>query len=900
MTTHATDTPVTGAYADQVVLLGAEPQPDPAVLGGKAARIGEMLADGLPVPPAFCLTTELFAAYLSETGLASELRGTDSRSARERVLATGIPPSIAEAILAGYTRLGRPRVAVRSSALREDSAGQSFAGQHDTILDVSGDADLLDAVRTCWASLWSDRASAYRDDDSAPGAIAVVVQEMVHADVSGVAFTVDPVSARPHRIVVEACQGLGEGLVSGRVSSDYFVVDDRTLEVVEERVRHKVTKCAPLAPGKIGMTRVEAAARNVPCLSREQLAELSRHALRLRSRYGAEQDIEWGMRDGALWFFQTRPITTRPAAGSGDRPGGARSPYVTPQKEAIEQGTLWSRMDIGEIFVGLMTPLGLSFARYYQQHVHLDCTSALGARVTGDPDLPMGYVQGHVYLNISYSAYVMAQCLPTRDQWRFTSRFVSEEVDLTGYENPFGRFPGGLTDALSIAFWLRTTANELTDMKARAKRMSSSRAYEFDRDRALDLTRMGRSELDMELKRRLGYFHDMHVGYMPYYIHAFGFYAVLAELCKQWLGDEGVNLQNRVKTDMSNLRTVESAKEIWSVAQAAKDRPRVLALIEELPLDGIEEALRADEEGREFWQEQMEPFLRAHGTRGPQEMEITHPRWIDDPSYVFQMIRRYAADGFSIDDILRRSGGRQDASHTVLKQLPLPKRRAVEAAISMYRTYSELREVTRMSMITSIWLVRNVVYEVGRRLLEAGVLHSMDEVAYLDFEDIRAYLAGELSEAEAFDRAKIDGARRLHEYHKRLPEPPLTFVGEHDPASAVRPVPDGEHLEGLGSSPGRVVGRARVVEDLVWQADEFQAGEILITRYTDATWTPLFAIAGGVVTDIGSMLSHSSIVAREFNVPSVVNTKFATQVIHTGDLIVVDGDAGTVEVVENS
>jgi pyruvate,water dikinase len=895
MTIHATGKSATAPHSEHVVVLGGARQADRAVLGGKAARLGEMLADGLPVPPAFCLTTGLFDAFLTETGLVSGLQGADSRSTRERVLATEIPQPIADAILAAYARLGQPRVAVRSSALREDSETQSFAGQHDTVLDVSGDDDLLDAVRRCWASLWSDRATAYRDNVDPPGSIAVVVQEMVHADVSGVLFTLDPVSARPNRMVVEACQGLGEGLVSGRVSSDYFVVDDRTMEVVEERVRHKVTKCASLKPGKIGVTRVDAAARNVPCLSREQLAELARLAVRLRERYGTEQDIEWGVRDGAFHVFQTRPITARPVVG----PGAALSPYVTRQAEKIQQGTLWSRMDIGEIFVGLMTPLGLSLARYYQQHVHLDCTSALGARVTGDPNLPMGYVQGHVYLNISYSAYVMAQCLPTRDQWRFTSRFVSEEVDLTEYENPFGEFPGGVTDALSTAFWVRTTVNEMAEVMSRSKKMASSRMYEFDRDRALDLTRMSRRELHAELDRRLGYFHDMHVGYMPYYINAFGFYAVLTELCKLWLGDDGVNLQNRVKTDMSNLRTVESAKEIWSVAQAAKDRPHVLKIINEEPLDGIRDALRDDEEGRAFWQDQMEPFLRAHGTRGPQEMEITHPRWIDDPSYVFQMIRRYVADGLSTDDILRRSSGHQGDSREVLEKLPLPKRKAVETVISMYRLYSELRETTRMSMITSIWLVRNVVYEVGRRLVDTGVLHSLDEVAHLDFEDVRAYLAGDADEAAAFDRGKIDGARRLHEYHKRLPEPPLTFVGEHDPATAVRSVPDGALLEGLGSSPGRIVGRARVIEDLVWQADEFEAGEILVTRYTDATWTPLFAIAGGVVTDIGSMLSHSSIVSREFNVPSVVNTKHATQAIRTGDLIVVDGDAGTVEVVEN-
>ncbi|EST35960.1 hypothetical protein N566_16915 [Streptomycetaceae bacterium MP113-05] len=895
---HATDPAPEALYSDHIVVLGEGRTADPAELGGKAARLHDMLTAGLPVPPAFCLTTRFFELFLEETGLAASLGDADARTARQRVLDAEMPTAVSDAVLAEYARLGRPRVAVRSSARKEDSAAQSFAGQYDTVLDVGGDAELLNAVKRCWASLWSDRAAVYREDESRSTlceAIAVVVQEMVHTDVSGVLFTVDPVSARPHRMVVEACRGLGEGLVSGRVSSDYFVVDDRSLEVVEEQVRHKVTKCTRVAPGEIGVASVDSAFRNTPCMTHEELRELGETARRVREYYDAEQDIEWGVRDGSLFLFQTRPITTRPAAPAV----GPVSPYVKPLSDKIEQGTLWSRMDIGEIFVGLMTPLGLSLARYYQRHVHLDCTEALGARVTGDSDLPMGYLQGHVYLNISYSSYVMAQCLPTRDQSRFTGRFVSEEVDLTDYENPFGAFPGGVTDALSSAFWLQMTMKEATDMVARSKRMVSARLYEYDRDRGLDLTRMSREELHPELNRRLDHFHDMHVGYMPYYIHAFGFYSVMAELCKKWLGDAGTNLQNRVKTDMSNLRTVDSAKEIWALAQTAKDQPRVMKIIDSEPLDGVRAALLDDEEGRAFWETHMVPFLRDHGTRGPQEMEITHPRWIDDPSYVIQMIRRFSADGFSAEEVLRRSSGHNDDSRDVLDQLPLPKRKILDGVISLYKTYSETRETTRMSMITSIWLVRNVVYEVGRRLVERGVLRDLDEVAYLDFEDIRSYLAGDTDEATAFDRAKIDEARRVHEYHKRLPEPPLTLVGGHDPATAVRPVPDIARLDGLGSSPGRVVGRARLIEDLVWQAGEFQEGEILVTRYTDATWTPLFAIAGGVVTDIGSMLSHSSIVSREFNVPSVVNTKHATQVINTGDLIVVDGDAGTVEVVED-
>ncbi|MET9416227.1 PEP/pyruvate-binding domain-containing protein [Streptomyces klenkii] len=900
MATRSTDPVTLAPHSGDVVVLGGPAPADPAVLGGKAARLADMIAAGLPVPPAFCLTTGLFARYLADTGLAGKIEGTEGGAVRELILATRMPAPLADEVLAAYERLGRPRVAVRSSALKEDSAARSFAGQHDTVLDVAGDAALLDAVRQCWASLWSARATAYRAGDAAE-AMAVVVQEMVHCDVSGVLFTVDPVSARPHRVVVEACRGLGEGLVSGRVSSDLFVVDDRSLEVAEERVRYKVAKWAPLAPGKIGMTKVDAAERGVPCLDHAQLAELAQLGLRVREHYGSEQDIEWGLRDGVFHLFQTRPITTRPLPGDAAARGGALSPYVARQPDAVQQGTLWSRMDIGEIFVGLMTPLGLSFARYYQENVHLDCAAALGVRDTGDADLHMGYYQGHIYLNISYSAHLLGQALPTRDQRHFTKRFVGEDVEggaLADYENPFGKFPGGLEDVLSTAHWLRHTAAEALRMKSRSGAMVTSRLYEFDRARRLDLTRMSRRELHAELTRNLGWFHDMHVGYMPYYINAFGFYGILTELCRMWLGAEGENLQNRIKTDMSSLRTVESAKEIWAVAQAAKDRPRVLKIINEAPLETVAAALRADDEGAAFWERHMEPFLRANGTRGHQEMELTHPRWIDDPSYIFQMIRRYASDGFSADDILKRSSGYHDDSREILKKLSLPQRKVIETVISLYALCSELRETTRMSMITSIWLVRNVVYEVGRRLVEAGVLHSLDEVAHLGFEDVRAYLAGEAGELEAFPRERIDEARRLHEYRRRLPEPPLTFIGEHDITQAVRPAPGGARLSGLGASPGRVVGRARIVEDLVWQADEFEAGEILVTRYTDASWTPLFAIAGGVVTDVGSMLSHSSIVSREFHVPSVVNTKYATQRISTGDMVMVDGDTGVVEVVE--
>ncbi|RKS79661.1 pyruvate,water dikinase [Actinomadura pelletieri DSM 43383] len=877
----------------EIVVLGAGDPPPAELLGGKAIRLDELLRAGLPVPPAFCLTTDLFERFLKETGLDTRIAGTAPAELREKIIATDVPASIATALLDAYADLGRPRVAVRSSATAEDSESHSFAGQHDTVLDVAGDAALLDAVKVCWASLWTDRAAAYRDAAHA-GSIAVVVQQMVHADTGGVLFTRDPVSGRADRFVVEGCWGLGEGLVAGKVTSDFFLLDPDGPRVVDQQIRYKVTKCAPVVPGTVGLVKVDAAARNVPCLTPDQLANLAALAVRVRDHYGAEQDIEWAMRDGTPYLLQSRPITTTPVR---DRP---TSPYVGPQPDAIRTGTLWSRMDIGEIFTGVMSPLGQSFAQYYQHNVHRGCARSTGVRDPGDMSRHMGYLQGHVYLNISYTAHLLGQCLPTRDQSRFTSRFASEEVDLDAYENPFGTWPGGpREEALATRFWLKTSITELRTMKKRARRMVRSRFYEFDRAQGIDLTRLDRSELNAELKRRLAYFYDMHVGYMPYYMNAFGFYGVLEALCGAWLGQEGTSLRNRIKTDMSSLRTVESAREIWALAQVARRDPRVMEIIRAGSAHDVSARLRADEAGRAFWDGHMVPFLRENGTRGHQEMELTHPRWIDDPSYVFQMIRRYAEEGFSIDEVLDRAHDpREDEAASALNRLAAPKRRTIEKVMSLYETCSRLRELTRMSMITSIWLVRRVVYEVGRRLVEAGVLRSLDEVADLDFADVLEYLSSDRDPRRVFSRAKLEEARRTFRAYARLPEPPLSFVGEWDVTRAVRPAPDGVRLEGLGASPGRIVGRARIIEDLVWQADEFQVGEVLVTRFTDASWTPLFAIAGAVVTDIGSMLSHSSIVSREFRVPSVVNSKHATQMIKTGDLVMVDGDRGVVEVVE--
>lgn len=882
-----------------VVALDRIEKADDQLLGGTGAQLAELASAGFPVPPGFCVTTDHFRAFFRRTAVPHQVRAAaaDPAAIRRGVLERELPAEIAEPVLAAYRALGSPRVAVRSSAVGDDGAAQPAGGRLATVLDVEGEQALLAAIKECWASFWANRAAAGRPDPIAAGEIAVVVQQMVAADAGGVVLTADP-GRQPHRMVVEGGWGLGDGLMLSGTASDYFVVDERTGQPVEERIGYKTTRRAVLRPGVVGSTPVDAADRSTPCLTHEQLADLVRLAAAVRSHFSGDQEIAWSLRDGAFHILQSRPVTPRPHRSEG------ASLYVTPQPPAITRGTLWSRMDIGEIYAGIMTPLGRTFTRHYQMTVHSECFRAAGARDVGDAALHMGYLDGHVYLNISSTAYVLSQCLPMRDQMHFTSRFASEDTDLDTYRNPFGRFPGGVGDLRSLAFWAKSTLTEMVKIKERAAAMDRRREREFDRARTIDLTGLSRSELDTELARCLRYVHDANVGYLPYYLLAFGLYGLLTEMCSRWLGADGDAFRSRLKSDMSRLRTGALTRDIRVLAEDAQNRPQVLRIIQRTPTPDIRAALLADRDGRQFWDTAMQEFLRAHGARGRQEMELTHPRWIDDPSYVFQMIRRYVQDGGSAEEVLTR--GRDRDAAAVLGRLPAVKRAVLEKVISLYVMCSEVRESTRTSMVTSVWLVRRVVYEVGRRLVEAGVLRTLDEVAYLDFADILRYLGGTADARRIFPAAAIDEARREFHYQRRLPEPPLNVIGRYEgrqqPGASQAAAPAGAGalkggvLQGVGASPGTVTGRARVIEDLAWQAGELRPGEIMVARFADISWTPMIAAAAGVVTDLGSRLSHSSTVAREFHVPSVVGTKHATQRIRTGDLIAVDGVAGTVTV----
>lgn len=876
-------------------------------IGGKGRGLVHMAGLGLPVPAGCCITTEGFAHFLQVHGIDLQRfwRAPEPDAAAQlatRIREAEVPADLAREIVQAWQGLRADAVAVRSSAVDEDHAAHSFAGQHLTFLHVQGETDLLQRVKDCWASLLQPAALAYRQACGAQGspAMAVVVQAMVPATVAGVGFARHPVSGERGQMLVEACHGLGEGLVSGRVASDSFTLDAHTLAITRRTLQYK-----PLALRWDAQQRciteqpVAPELREPAALSDVQVQAVGRMLQWVTRSFGSPQDIEWAFAAGRLQLLQCRPISL--AALPAAQP---TSPHQGKPGPEVDRRALWSRMDIGEIFTGRMTPLGISLAKHYQYKVHRDCGSAIGLLDLGEPDEYMGYLKGHVYLNVAYTAYLMAQSPPGFDQAPFVRRFSSEEVDVSNYVNPYGerhthpRY-GRLRTSL---FWARATLAELWGARRRARHMVASRHREYDRALATDLQALDLNGLREEMAHALDCFKAMHIGYLPFYTNAFGLYGLLEELCQAWLPGVGQHLQNRLKGDMSNLRTVESARDLWQLAKALQRYPQARVLVQRLPAAQLAQALQANVDGQRFCRTELAAFMRENGVRAQEEMELSHPRWVDDPTYVFQMLKAFLLQGYEVENRLDgqalAQAGQADTD-ALLRRLGPLRRWVMRRVIALYTGCSRLREDTRMAMITSIWLVRRVLQEAARRLVAEGVLRDRSELAWLEFQDLIAYLNGHAGAHDLFPRHRVEAGRRLYQSWLDSDDPPLTFFGHatprHTPSAPV--ASDGHQpLNGLGTSRGVVKARARVIHDLVAQAGELQKGEVIVARFTDASWTPLFALAAGVVTDIGSMLSHSAIVAREFGIPSVVNTHSATQRIRTGDWLQIDGESGAVHI----
>ncbi|KZL24643.1 PEP/pyruvate-binding domain-containing protein [Pseudovibrio sp. WM33] len=864
------------------------------ILGGKANSLNHMVAEGMLVPEAFCITTEAFRHFLD----TNKLNQLDHSELPEAIKQAKFPADLEQELRHSCNMLGNVSIAVRSSATVEDGDKSSFAGQFQTFLNLSGADEVITAVKRCWASLFDEHVLSYaeqRSEVEEQPVIAVVIQTMVQAEVAGVLFTIDPMGETEECMRIEASWGVGEGLVSSQVSTDSFLIrrEDLTLESKSVRSKTMSTFCQP--DGGIALVETPAEKVDAQTLTTEQTSKLvaAANQLMMSASYkGQELDIEWALHDGEMWILQARPITAIHRST-------ANKVYADIDEENIQikDNALFSRMDTGEIVTGLMSPLGLSFCRFYQNNIHGPAVKTMGLHKMLKPNTFMGYVRGHVYLNISSSAHMLTQCPPTRDAMKFTARYATSDVDLNTYKNPYGEPTKGLGYFFSSTYWLARQFYNLTTAEKTAKKMETLRRDRTAHALSLNLPSMSREELNVELSRIDENFLTSCAAYMPFFLQSFALYDALAEKCKELFKDQGNGLENRIKASLNNLRTIEVTRAILDLTETVRAQADLARLIIDTPSNDIINALRAISSGPGFLDGEFSAFLREFGARGRQEFELTIPRWADDPRYIFDVIRLYLTNEVELEKKMQASEAlRGDETNRLLASLSGKEGFSLKFIIKSYTKMADLRERVRPTFIAESWFYRRIIIEMMSRLAARNVV-SLNDLPYIDFNLFRDYMAGKITELEAFSKDMILANKRENLINLRSEEPPMSLIGGYEPKRAAAPELSGDgQMNGLGASPGIVVGPARVITDLPKQAASFRKNEILVARFTDASWTPLFTLAQGVVTDIGSALSHSSIVAREFGIPAVVNTRIATAQIRTGDTVTIDGDGGLVSI----
>ena len=870
-----------------------------AVAGGKAANLGELVRAGFPVPAGFCITTAAYEMVAAGAGLEPTLgamAGTQpedaarlaelATEARSHLSEASVPDVLGRAIAEAYAELGDGEpVAVRSSATAEDLPQASFAGQQDTYLNVIGVESVLDAVRSCWASLWTDRAVSYRASngiDPHGVRLAVVVQRMVEASVAGVLFTANPVTGKRGQAVIDASPGLGEAVVSGMVNPDHFVANTATGEIVERQLGDK--RVAVMAGSGSGTERVElASGEDRASLSDDQVLALAKLGAHVEEHYGTPQDTEWAIDDdGGLWLLQARPITTL---------------FPLPEGAPTNEDDLrvYFSFSVAQGVYRPLTPMGVQTFRLI--------SSALATLAGHSPRNPYKGVAfftesaGRVFFDITpvlrsaqgrrlFSGamrHMEARTVPIVRRLVNDPRLATVPTPwspvLRAVLSVFvrGRIPPHVIGALARPDKARALAARVVSRLRTAGERSPDAGNAERLSAAERLLLGGPPEI------------------MPYVPPVFAAGLAANALAGKLLGDLATDDERRVAMRaLPHNPTTEMDLALWALAKEAQADPDSARALGETPPERLAEEYRGGSLPPKL-QTSLEDFLRLYGHRGVAEIDLGLPRWSEDPMYIMGVLANYlrlddpqAAPDVQfaratreaeemVDELTRRAAGKSRLRGELVRFL-----------LGRARELSGLREMPKFCIVLLMARVRELLWTVGAELAEAGHLESAEDIFFLSVPEAWAVLAGEDL------RPLIRGRRAVYEQEVGRRHVPRLLLSD-----GTEPTADQHHaaepedgLSGTPASGGVASGKARVILDP--GNAHLEPGEILVAPSTDPGWTPLFLTAGGLVMEMGGPMSHGAIVAREYGIPAVVGVPDATNRVETGQVITVDGSTGKV------
>jgi phosphohistidine swiveling domain-containing protein len=857
------------------------PLPNPGAtlesVGGKGAALARMIDAGLPVPDGFHVTTAAYRRFVDENdlqpGILAALETVDvtrpatleaaSQSIRALFASAQTPPDVASAIALGYAELaGRdPVVAVRSSATAEDLPEASFAGQQDTYLNIEGVAAALEAVKRCWASLWTARAIGYRARRGiGPDglSLAVVVQLLVPAEAAGILFTANPLTGRRDQAVVSAAWGLGEAVVGGLVTPDALVVDKAGGAVLERQTADKQVMTVRVDGGTEEQP-VPAELRQAPVLDDEFAAELVQLGVRIEELFGFPVDVEWALADGKLSIVQARPITALP------------EPTLEPPTEwpMPDPKGPYMRGSIADFMPDPLTPL-FSTLGVPSINTGMQRTMAetIGGR-TAALDNYLTTINDYAYLYVKLGCrdwlWVLFRMGPAIPRLLRNGEHHWREVARPRYAEVVARWRDRSPDALT-ATELWNGARELTAAMA-------------DYLTALQVDTIGAAAGTEGL-----------------------FTAAYDRLVKREGDPPAATLL--LGTDSTPIR---AEKALYDLAQWCREHGDLAAYLLETPSDQIAAELADDEtqpdvaQWRE-WQQRFRDYLAQYGY-AIYDLDFAKPLPADEPLPLLEALKLFSRGGGTNPHtrqqtlLERREAAMQDA----LGRVGGLKLRLFRWTLRWAQTFTLVREDSIFDIGLGYPALRRMLHELGLRFVKAGAIAATDDVYWLERAEVERRVAA-LDRGEALKNLseRVRERRTLWRAEKRATPPqqlPSRGRVMGIKTDAFMPVSaeeqTGDVLKGVAASPGQVTATARVLlgpEDF----GKMQPGDILVAEITTPAWTPLFAMAAGVVTDIGGPLSHGSIVAREYGIPAVLGTGAATQRIQSGQTITVDGSAGLV------
>jgi phosphoenolpyruvate synthase/pyruvate phosphate dikinase len=846
-----------------------------AVVGGKGAHLGELSRiEGVRVPAGFCVTTNAFQRIMAEApsldeqlARLSRLKPDDreairalSAAIRRTLEEIAIPDDLAAAITRPLTRLGaQAAYAVRSSATAEDLPTASFAGQQDTYLNVVGSAAILQHVSRCWASLFTERAVIYRLRNGFDGRkvhMAVVVQRMVFPQASGILFTADPVTGNRKVASVEASFGLGEALVSGLVNADVYKVRDG--EVVARTVGTKRLAIYASLAGGTQEQAIEPERQGQPALTDGQVVLLAQLGRRIEAHFGRPQDIEWCLVDDGFQIVQSRPITTLfpiPVAGDGEN-----HVYVSVGHQ--------------QMMTDPLKPLGLSVWQLTTPRPMAEAGGRLFVDVTqilASPASRAGLVEG-----LGKSDPLIGDALRTIVE---REGFLPSLPDEGPAWTPPGSAPTPIeTDPAIVADLIERSQASIAAVKRDIQAKSGSVLLDFI---LADIQEMRRVQFDPQSMQ----------------VILAGMEATwwLNDQLQAWLGEK--NAADTLAQSVPNNVTSEMGLALLDVADVIRPHQDVVAFLQHVEGEGFLDELPKLAGGREA-RDAIHAWLDKYGMRGVGEIDITRPRWTERPVMLVPLIlgniKNFASDAGE----RRFEQGRQEAGKKEqellerLRALPDGEQKAEETKrmIDRVRTFAGYREYPKYGMISRYFVYKQALLEEAARLVQAHVLHEQEEIFYLRFQELQDVVRTNQVDHQLIRKREA----AFRSYQALTPPRVLTSDGEVIAGAYRRDdLPVGA-LVGLPVSAGTIEGRARVILDMA-KAD-LEAGDILVTAYTDPSWTPLFVAIKGLVTEVGGLMTHGAVIAREYGLPAVVGVEHATRLIRDGQRIRVHGTDGYVEI----